>query len=72
MFRKSVILMALCVAVLSSTAAAAPSANLNDLLAAYKGEKNAQVRYVLFAQQADKEWLKLSTKPKKRSSCSKT
>ncbi len=58
MFRKSVILMALCVAVLSSTAAAAPSANLNDLLAAYKGEKNAQVRYVLFAQQADKEGYK--------------
>ena len=59
MFRKSVILMALCVAVFSlfsgKAYAAAPSAKLNDLLAAYNGERNAQVRYMLFAQQADKE-----------------
>ncbi len=64
MSKTSVVLMAVCISVFSLfsgktyaavKAAAAPSATLSNLLAAYNGEKNAQMRYMLFAQQADKE-----------------
>ncbi|MFA5339768.1 MAG: rubrerythrin family protein [Candidatus Omnitrophota bacterium] len=68
MFRRGVIVMALCVAVFSllsgkayaaaKPAAAKPGATLANLLSAYNGEKNAQVRYMSFAQQADKEGYK--------------